>query len=222
MKKSSFLVLIVFVVFCNLSHAQHYPKHTVGTGILLGAGSFNSLMDYTFGFGLKADYQRNLAPWFSLRFETAFLQNLESSDYRTYGPNEFYEYTSRPNALSFGISPLFYGRYEKFDFFVGAQLGAAYAATKQTISSALYNENNELITKYQELPQFSDWTIGVNPIVGFNFSVGNRKRPSGEFEVAFAMNRWLQEFYLFQDNPPNRPIDYRFIHAQLTYRFILK
>jgi len=60
MKKGSLLAAIAFCLFCTHVRAQQYPKHTIGAGILLGAGSFHNTIDYTFGFG-KVDYQRNFA-----------------------------------------------------------------------------------------------------------------------------------------------------------------
>lgn len=221
MKRPLFLTLI-FVLFHFLSSAQQYSKHSIGSGLLLGAGNFNSIFPLTFGYGLKADYQRNLAPWFSLRAELAYATNQKATEYRTTDlPGEFSEFTSKPSALSFGITPLLFGRYQYVNIFVGASIGVASVWNKQDLTSAFYDENNELVNNYQVYPTFTDVAFGINPTLGVNIPIGGIRRDKGELEFALTMNRWIDKFYLFEEKPSYRPLDYRFYHLQLTYRFIL-
>lgn len=212
----------ILIFLCTAMQAQKYSTQSLGGGLLLGAGNFNNAFPITFGYGLKVDYQRNLAPWFSLRAELAYATNQKATEYRTTDlPGEFSEFTSKPSALSFGITPLLFGRYQYVNIFVGASIGVASVWNKQDLTSAFYDENNELVNNYQVYPTFTDVAFGINPTLGVNIPIGGRRRDKGELEFALTMNRWVERFYLFEDKPSYRPLDYRFYHLQLTYRFIL-
>jgi len=109
-----------------------------------------------------------------MRAETSFLHNLLGTDLRLYQTGEYTEYTSQPNAFSVGISPLLYGRNERFNFFIGAQIGSALVWNKQSLTSATL-VNNDFVINVEEYPTQRDLTFGINPIVGINFSTGNEK-----------------------------------------------
>ena len=87
------MLSIATVLVHQVAHAQvkRYPKYSFGFGLAGGYGTLQENLPGTAQLGLKADYQANPLPWFSLRLETGytfFLKNTEGK--RLVGFEDFF------------------------------------------------------------------------------------------------------------------------------------
>jgi hypothetical protein len=200
---------------------SNIPKHTVGTGALLGWGSFNKNISNTLGYGLKADYQYNAAKWFSIGIELGYTANSQVEYVAS--TDEFGQSvinTSKPSVFYAGIKPLLFNRLKKANIFAGFVLGVSSIQHSQTSTVTLvYPDGTQEIINDEWVETYGGY--GLNPVVGVNFPLGNKRKPAGSLEFAFAYNRWLDIDLFFEKVTLQRQLEYRFIHAQITYRFNL-
>lgn len=219
--KKQILITAIFTSYYLVCFAQQYPKHTVGAGALVGWGSFNKNFTSTLGYGIKADYQYNAAKWFSIGIELGYTANnqieyIASRD--EFGQSVIN--TSKPSVLYAGIKPLLYNHLRKANIFAGFVLGVSSIQNSKTSTVSLKYPDGSQETINDAWVE-TNGGYGLNPIIGVNFPLGKKRRPAGSIEFAFAYNRWLDIELFFDKVTLQRQLEYRFIHAQFTYRINL-
>jgi hypothetical protein len=131
LKYCVFLIVGVMLVQQTANaQVKRYPKYSFGFGATGGFGTRQEDLTGTGQLGLKADYQANPLPWFSLRLETGYtflLKNTQSQ--RLVGFNDigagpvFYDYnletTTNGGQFYLSFAPVFYYREGKLNLFAG-------------------------------------------------------------------------------------------------------
>jgi hypothetical protein len=217
-----FNILFIFTTLWSIQlMAQDNVKNTIGAGGIIGTGRVNETFPYTFGYGLKLDYQLNINRWFSLRTDLGYTTNLTSTDYFNNALGEPTEYSSKPSALSLSVAPILYGRFSKINTFVGISFGVAQVWSEFNYSTKTFDSNNNPIIKSTELPNLNEFAIGFTPTIGIGIPISKKRKQIGEIECAISRPLWVEKLYLFQDKPENRYLAYTMYNLQITYRLYL-